>query len=126
MTVHEKAASGFSRAVEVYARGRPDYPTQAVDLVVAALDLSPGKVVVDVGAGTGKFTRLLVASRATVVAIEPIEEMRNRLRADLPGVQVLDGTAEQLPMTDQSADGIVVAQAFHWFDGPRALAEFAR
>jgi SAM-dependent methyltransferase len=88
--------------------------------------LAPGRTVVDVGAGTGKFAALLVPSGAEVVAVEPLAAMRQGFAADLAGVRVVDGSAEALPLADTSADAIVAAQAFHWFDRPRALAEFAR
>ena len=80
----------------------------------------------EVGAGTGKLTSLLVPSGARVIAVEPVEAMRRRLAADLPAVEVLEGAAERLPLQDASVDAIVAAQAFHGFDGPRALAEFQR
>jgi len=56
--IHTTAAQGFSHAADAYERGRPDYPVEAVNQLVSWLDLSPGKVVVEAGAGTGKFTRL--------------------------------------------------------------------
>jgi SAM-dependent methyltransferase len=126
MSIHEKAARGFTCAVEHYVRGRPDYPSEAIELVVRTLNLGLRKVVLDVGAGTGKFTSLLIPSSATVVAVEPVEAMRSRLQTDLPQLQVMVGTAEHLPVSGGSVDGIVSAQAFHWFDGPRALTEFQR
>jgi SAM-dependent methyltransferase len=84
--------------------------------------LAAGQTVVDVGAGTGKLTRLLPASGARVVAVEPVAEMR----AKLDGFEALDGTAEELPLADASADVITVAQALHWFDLDRTLPEFHR
>ncbi len=81
---------------------------------------------VDVGAGTGKFTALLVPSGADVVAVEPLAAMREGFAADLTAMRVVDGSAEALPLADLSADAIVAAQAFHWFDRSRALPEFAR
>lgn len=126
MSIHEKAAIGFTNAVEPYVRGRPDYPPAAVEFVIRSLNLAPGKIVLDVGAGTGKFTNLLLPSGATIIAVEPVEAMRRRLETDLPVLQVLDSSAEHLPVSDDSIDGIVVAQAFHWFDGRRALTEFQR
>ena len=63
---------------------------------------------------------------AELIAIEPVAGMREVLSRSLPDVRVTDGTAESLPLDDASVDGVVVAQAFHWFDGPRALAELAR
>ena len=82
----------------------------------------PASTVVDLGAGTGKLTRLLVPSGARVIAVEPIAEMR----AHIEGAEVLDGTAEELPLPNGSADIVAVAQAFHWFDHDRALPEIHR
>ena len=120
--VHPAAAAGFARAAEVYERARPSYPAEAVAWLAERCELGPGRTVVDVGAGTGKLTRLLPATGVRVIAVEPIPEMR----ALIDGVEVLDGTAEALPLGDGSADAIVVAQAFHWFDHASALAEFHR
>jgi SAM-dependent methyltransferase len=78
--------------------------------------------VLDLGAGTGKLTRLLVPSGADVIAVEPIREMREQLQ----GVVALDGTAEQIPLADDSVDAVTVAQAFHWFDADIALREIHR
>ncbi|MFL5822002.1 MAG: class I SAM-dependent methyltransferase [Solirubrobacteraceae bacterium] len=90
------------------------------------LELGPGRTVLDVGAGTGKLTRALAHDGATVVAVEPVNEMRSVLEREVPGAQVLDGRAEALPLPAGSADAIACGQAFHWFDGPRALEEFHR
>ncbi|MEA2221075.1 MAG: hypothetical protein QOJ35_3701 [Solirubrobacteraceae bacterium] len=119
--IHPAAATGFARAAAAYARGRPDYPDAAVDWLAARI----GRRVVDLAAGTGMLTRALAARGLDVVAVEPIAEMR-ALIAPGGGVRVLAGTAEAIPAGDASADGVTVAQAFHWFDGPRALAEIAR
>lgn len=80
----------------------------------------------DLGAGTGKLTRQLVALGYDVVAVEPLPEMAERLRAAVPGVAVLDGSAESIPLPDGSADAVVAAQAYHWFDPAVALPEIAR
>lgn len=90
------------------------------------LGIRPGRTVVDVAAGTGKLTRLLVPAGAAVVAVEPSEAMRAQLARAVPGVAVFDGTAESLPLDSGSADAIVAGQAFHWFDGERALREIHR
>jgi SAM-dependent methyltransferase len=90
------------------------------------LDLRPGRVVVDAGAGTGKLTRALVGTGARVVAVEPLAEMRRVLVEVVPQAEALNGTAEDLPLETASADAITAGAAFHWFDVPRALAEFAR
>ena len=125
MAVHH-AARGFDRSAGAYERARPTYPPQAVADLVEILGLGPRRTVVDVGAGTGKLTRLLVPSGATVVAVEPLAGMRAELHQALPDVAVHDGTAEAMPLDDGSADGVVVGQAFHWFDGQRALPEIHR
>ena len=88
--------------------------------------LGPGRTAVDVGAGTGKLTRALLGSGATVIAVEPVAEMRAVLERELPDVRALEGTAESLPLADGSVDAVVAGQAFHWFDAPAALAEFHR
>jgi SAM-dependent methyltransferase len=115
--------AGYSRSVAAYQRGRPGYPPAAVDFLAARLRLGPGRTVVDLAAGTGKLTRPLLATGAEVVAVEPVAEMRAVLPA---GARAVDGTAEAMPLTTESADAVVVAQAFHWFDGHAALAEIHR
>jgi SAM-dependent methyltransferase len=124
--IHEAAARGFEAAVERYERGRPGYPEDAVAYLLRELEVGPGRDVLEIGAGTGKFTELLVASGARIVAVEPIAAMRDALARNRPDVRVLDGTAEDLPLEDSTADAVVAAQAFHWFDGDRALREIHR
>jgi ubiquinone/menaquinone biosynthesis C-methylase UbiE len=82
--------------------------------------------VVDLAAGTGKLTRLLVERGFDVIAVEPVAEMRGVLEARVSPVTVLDGTAESIPLADGTAKAVTVAQAFHWFDPDRALPEIAR
>ena len=117
--IHPAAAVGFARSAEAYERARPDYPAVALE----PLRLSPDLAIVDLAAGTGKLTRLLAGSGATVIAVEPVAEMRAALPAS---VQVLEGTAERIPLETASADLVTVAQAFHWFEGDSALAEIHR
>jgi SAM-dependent methyltransferase len=97
-----------------------------VDLITAELGIGPGTTVVDLAAGTGKFTALLVPTGARLKAVEPVKQMGDELRRAVPGVEVLEGTAEDIPLPDASADAFTVAQAFHWFDADTALAEIAR
>jgi SAM-dependent methyltransferase len=111
---------------EAYERGRPSYPEAAVGLLARQLGLSESSTVVDLAAGTGKLTRELVPHFERVIAVEPLAEMRDVLATQVPEAEVLDGRAEAIPLADDSADAIVVAQAFHWFDGPAALAEAGR
>ncbi|MBW3578956.1 MAG: class I SAM-dependent methyltransferase [Actinobacteria bacterium] len=124
--VHHLARDGFAAAADAYERGRPGYPPDAVTFLASALGLQAGRVVVDVGAGTGKLTRALVTTGADVVAVEPVDAMRDRLADELPTVDVRDGTAEAMPVDDAAADAVTAGQSFHWFDGPRALAELRR
>ena len=116
------ATRGFGLAADAYERGRPDYPAAAIEWLVDRLDLRPGRTVVDLAAGTGKLTRLLVPTGADVIAIEPIAEMR----AKIEGARVLAGTAEAIPLEDASVDAVTAAQAFHWFRAEEALAEIHR
>jgi SAM-dependent methyltransferase len=82
--------------------------------------------VIDLAAGTGKLTRQLVPTGATVIAVEPLDEMRAKLEQALPDVEAVEGTAESMPLPDASVDAVTVAQAFHWFDVDGALAEIHR
>jgi SAM-dependent methyltransferase len=122
--VHDAAARGFARSADAYERARPDYPPDAVAWLAERIGMRPGRTVVDLAAGTGKLTRPLAATGAEVVAVEPVAEMRARIGAE--AARALDGTAEAIPLADASADAVTVAQAFHWFDGPAALAEIHR
>lgn len=126
MSIHDQARRGFQVGAVAYDRGRPSYPHEAIAWLGEQLDLRPGRSVVDVGAGTGKLTRELVATGATVLAVEPVPGMRAVLEEAVPQARAMDGTAESLPVGDQSVDAITVAQAFHWFDIPRTLSEFHR
>lgn len=125
--VHE-TATGFDGVAAEYEAARPTYEASIVGRMVDLLELGPGRRVADVGAGTGKLTRALLDTGAEVVAVEPMAGMREQLRRSVPdpGLTVLDGTAESLPFDDGHLDAITAAQAFHWFAGPTALAEFHR
>jgi SAM-dependent methyltransferase len=107
---------------DVYERARPGYPPEVLD----TLALAPGSHVVDLGAGTGKLTRDLASRGFRVTAIEPLRGMRDLLASALPDVDVVEGTAEAIPLADGTVDAVTVAQAFHWFDPEPALAEIHR
>ncbi len=124
--IPEPAARGFQAAAADYEASRPTYPPEAVAFVVGHGSIGPGRRVLDLAAGTGKLTRALIASGADVVAVEPVEAMRGQLVAALAGVEALDGAAEAIPLPDASVDVVTVAQAFHWFDPERSLAEIHR
>ena len=124
--VHTAAQDGFSTAAQAYVRGRPEYPAEVVDWLVQDLGLGAGKTVIDLGAGTGKFTKLLLKTGAMVLAVEPVDAMRAQLGKALPAVQTFAGTAQAMPLPDASADAVVCAQAFHWFATKEALAEIHR
>src|SRR4051812_24114022 len=104
MSVNPAAAEGFSAGADAYERGRPSYPPAAMEHLVAVLGLGARRRVVDLGAGTGKFTELLVATGADVVAVEPVAEMRTKLEAALPHVTAVEGTGEAIPAEAGSVD----------------------
>jgi ubiquinone/menaquinone biosynthesis C-methylase UbiE len=120
---HHRAASSFARTADLYERARPRYAPAAVAYLVERLGLGPGRTVLDLGAGTGKLSRALLASGARVIAVEPLAEMRALVPA---GIETLAGTAEQIPLGDDAVDAVTVAQAFHWFDEDAARTEIRR
>ncbi len=124
--LHAAAQQGFSAEAHAYARGRPEYPAGLQTWLTQALALEPGNTVVDLGAGTGKFTRLLARTGAHVLAVEPVDAMRAQLAAALPDATALAGSAEAMPLPGNCAQALVCAQAFHWFAHDRALAEMHR
>jgi MOSC domain-containing protein YiiM/SAM-dependent methyltransferase len=126
MAIHESAAKGFAAGADAYERGRPAYSEEAIERLVRELGIGPGKRVLDLAAGTGKLTRQLAPTGAELVAVEPIAEMRAKLQAAVPGAEALDGTAEDIPLPNHSVNAVVVGQAFHWFDGIRAISEIRR
>jgi SAM-dependent methyltransferase len=118
----ERRRQSFGRAAALYDRARPAYPCEAIEWMLGPEPLR----VVDLGAGTGIFSRELAALGHSVTAVEPDAQMRRRLALASPGVEVLEGSAEAIPFGDESVDAVVAAQAFHWFDNAAALAEIAR
>ena len=119
---HRRQANSFGAAADVYERGRPSYPAEAIDWLIPAR----ARRVADVGAGTGKLTRQLRERGLGVIAVEPSAGMREELRRAAPEVPVLAGTAEQIPLADGTVDVVIVAQAWHWVDPERAVPEVAR
>jgi SAM-dependent methyltransferase len=118
----QQRSLSFGAEAAAYERGRPSYPPEAIDWM-----LPPGaKDVLDLGAGTGKLTTRLVERGLGVVAVDPIPEMLELLSHSLPDTPALLGTAEDIPLPDDSMDAVLVAQAWHWFDPERAIKEIAR
>jgi SAM-dependent methyltransferase len=118
---HDRSLS-FGSAASAYERGRPSYPPEAIDWLLPR----GARQVLDLGAGTGKLTTRLVERGLDVVAVDPIPDMLEVLSASLPETRALLGTAEDIPLEDNSVDAVLVAQAWHWVDPERAIPEVAR
>ena len=118
---HDRSLS-FGSAAAAYERGRPSYPPEAIDWLLPA----GARKVLDLGAGTGKLTTRLVERGLDVVAVDPIPDMLEMLRSSLPETRAVLGTAEEIPLEDNSVDAVLVAQAWHWVDPERAIPEVAR
>jgi SAM-dependent methyltransferase len=116
----------FAGAASGYARYRPSYPDAVVDWVIAEAGVSPGDRVADVGCGTGILTRLLAARGLDVVGVDPNEDMLGEARGAGGPAEYRRGEASATGLGDASVALVTVAQAFHWFDADRALAEFHR
>jgi SAM-dependent methyltransferase len=112
----------FGAVAARYDRLRPGIPAEAVDWLLPAA----AEVVVDLGAGTGLLARAVVPKAGHVIAVEPDERMRAVLRERCPGVEVLAGRGEQIPLPEASADAVLVASAWHWMDPELAAAEITR
>jgi len=115
-------ARSFDRAAVEYEQARPGYPEGVLDL----LPLEANATVLDLGAGTGKLTRVLTSRYARVIAVEPLDGMRAILERVVPAAESLAGTAEAIPLPAASVDAVFAAQAFHWFANDDAIAEIAR
>ena len=126
MPVDDVAARGFEAGAAAYEAARPGYPDEAIDVLRDEVGVRRGATVCDLAAGTGKLTRRLIELGARVTAVEPVDAMRAQAEDAVPRADHVAGTAEEIPLPDDSVDVLTVAQAFHWFDAPAALAEIAR
>ena len=122
VTSSQQRSLSFGAEAAAYERGRPSYPPEAIDWLLP----TEARDVLDLGAGTGKLTTRLVERGLDVVAVDPIPEMLELLSNSLPDTPALLGTAEEIPLPDDSVDAVLVAQAWHWFDPERAVKEVAR
>ena len=116
----------FESVAADYERHRPEYPEEALRWAAGRLGLESGARILDIGAGTGKLTRGLVALGLDVVAVEPGAAMLEQLRAAVPAAAALEGRAESIPLPDASVDAVFAGQAYHWFDRERAVPELHR
>lgn len=122
----EDMATSFGAQAGNYEVGRPDYPFEAVAWMLERMPHGSRRIA-DVGAGTGKLTRVLAeAPDAEVVAVDPDPVMLATLRGAVPGVPTFQGSAEQLPLPDASVDAVVLGQAWHWVDPVAGSAEIGR
>ncbi len=125
MELHPLARQ-FASVADVYERGRPGYAPAVIGAAAAELGIGPADRVLDLAAGTGKLTRALLSHGFDVTAVEPQEEMRRVLREKAGAADIRPGIAEQIPLDDGSVAAVTIADAFHWFDRPRALQEIRR
>ena len=119
----------FSQKVQDYLKSRPDYPAALFDRLAECGALPNNAVIADIGSGTGSLTKSLLDLGHEVFALEPNDEMRQaaeRILIDYPGFWSSAGSAEQTGLPDSSVDLVTAAQAFHWFDAPRARDECLR
>jgi ubiquinone/menaquinone biosynthesis C-methylase UbiE len=117
--------TGFGNGA-LYDAARPNYPDEALDYFVAALGLDRSMHVLDLGAGSGIFSRQLRPFVGRVTAVDPSASMRESFRLADSDMEILDGSDVSIPIDDDSVDAVFVAQALHWFDAPRALEEIHR
>ena len=125
MSPHD-ATRGFDQAAEEYERGRPSFPEDAVAALADECRVRASSTVIELGAGTGKFTRQLWRRSAKWIAVEPMAGMRAILEETIPEIDIYEGTAESIPLPDASCDVVLAAQCFHWFRGVEALGEIHR
>lgn len=126
--LHWSAFSGYLQAADVYAKGRPGYPPEVDKWLKDVIKVGHGTVVLDLGAGTGKFTQHLLDLEAKVIAVEPVEALLERFKKNYPDVPAYQAAAEALPqeLRDHSVDVVICAHAFHWFANNDAMAQIHR
>ncbi|HET8783498.1 MAG TPA: class I SAM-dependent methyltransferase [Pyrinomonadaceae bacterium] len=124
-----QSVNRFTSRVETYAKYRPGYPYEIVDLLTRECGLTPDSIVADVGSGTGKLTELFLKNGNVAFGVEPngpMREVAEQLFKDQPNFRSIDGSAESTTLPATSVDVITAGQAFHWFDVPRTRDEWVR
>jgi SAM-dependent methyltransferase len=124
--VHHTAVEGYSANADTYVRGRPEYPPEIDRWLQMDLGIGKNKRVLDLGAGTGKFSVKLHASGAKVIALDPVPAMLKKLSQQFPDIETEVGSSESLPFPDGFFDSVICAQSFHWFATRESLAEIHR
>jgi ubiquinone/menaquinone biosynthesis C-methylase UbiE len=122
------AGAGYDAVAHQYEAGRPEYPAETIQELLAGVAFSPEKIICDLGAGTGKLTRALLEfyPKAKIVMVEPSQEMCAVFSQQFPQVPIKQGSAESIPLPDASVDIVLVGTAFHWFATTETLREIAR
>lgn len=131
MSTHDSfnSTQRFSSRVADYVKYRPGYPPHVVGWLTERCGLSPASIIADVGSGTGLLTKLFLDNGNPVYGVEPNAEMRlagEHFLSAYPNFISLNGTAEDTTLPAASIDFVAAGQAFHWFDGAKAGAEFRR
>ena len=126
MPIDPLAERAFGTRADDYERHRPEWPEEAVERALRGAGAGPAATIVDLAAGTGKLTRALVRHAARVIAVEPSADMRRQLAERVPDAEILEGSAESIPLGEASVDALLVGEAFHWFATREAVDEIAR
>lgn len=124
--VNSLSLNSFNANHELYDRVRPDFDNRAVDILICELGLKEGSKLLELAVGTGKFTKAIVGKGFDILAVEPSTGMLTSFQKNFPDILALEGSSYSLPVEDNSQDGIIVAQGFHWFADVASLKELAR
>lgn len=119
-------SSGFEAAADEYEAARPEIPEVALRFLTEQLCLRASSRILDVGAGTGKITRALARTYQNIIALEPVQAMRQKIHMFAPNTRVIGGVTEAIPLENVSVDAVVAGNSFHWFANATALQEIAR